>query len=494
LDSAEAVPRPHLIWLLDRPVWWKHGSPKTSAWKSALGRLTSALAEIGADPGGMLNPMRVKNPLGIGNGWHVFDDVTWRLSELLGSLPEVAMPAITEPSGQELDETDDKGSQNLFRLVAAHTNRRARELHAEDPEKGLARLKEEVLEVYEVRMRLRHGPLTQRQIELIRRQSERIAAFGWALAGRGRPKTPEEERRRKGQRTPDQLKDSYLNGYVGRSHGGDMKRINNRKRLAEDLPLAIEACWENHDRKPIRVTYLQKYIDSSTIGLSKNWDLVMEICDQKNIPYYVPQNYYSLRAKSIEGRHRTLEHIKAVIKDEVAWVPWRGGAEPRARVCDNKPRRGASNQPWTGAWNERFVPRAKRKRIKLAGIPIGRPLAGIAELDALQACVDEILARQGGVTSRLADSWSGELLRQLNRRLVDLKGIAFPRPLLKAQALMLEAHKIMWARKQGKKHSLGKAIKSFPRVPQHMLLRSKQRRAYYKKNLTPAGAGENRHV
>jgi hypothetical protein len=468
-DAAEAVPRPHLIWLLDRPVWWQHGSAGTMAWKSALNRLTSALAGIGADPGGMLNPMRVKNPLGVGNGWHVFDDVTWRLSELIASLPGELLPSITDPSTQELDETDDKGSQNLFRVVATHANRRARELYAEDSDNGFDRLKEEVLVLYEERMRLRDGVLTPKQIEFVRRQSERIAAFGWTLAGRGRPKAPEEERKRKGQRTPDQLKDSYLNGYVGRSKGGDMKRINNRKRLAEDLPLAIEACWENHNRKPIRVSHLTKFIDSSTIGLSKNWDLVMEICNQKNIPYYIPTSYYKLNAKSIDGRHRTLNHIKAVIKDEVDWVPWKGNPDFRARSRDGTPSRKASPHPLLKGGVERFVPRAKRRKIRLVGIPIGRPLTGVAELDALQACVDEILARQGGLTARLAHNWSTQLLRDLNTRLVELKGMTFPRPMSKAQALMLEAQKIMWGRRQTKKHSLGKALKQFPRVPQHML-------------------------
>ena len=493
-DSAEAIPRPHLIWLLDQPVWWQHGSAATSAWKSALNRLTSALAGIGADPGGMLNPMRVKNPLGIGNGWHVFDDVTWRLSELIAGLPGELLPSSTEPSTQELDETDDKGSQNLFRVVAAHANRRARELRAEDPDNGFDRLKEEVLVLYEDRMRLRDGVLTPKQIEFVRRQSERIAAFGWTLAGRGRPETPEEDRKRKGQRTPDQLKDSYLNGYVGRSKGGDMKRINNRKRLAQDLPLAIEACWENYNRKPIRVSHLIKFIDSSTKGISKNWDMVMEICNKKNIPYCTPKDYYTLQANSIAGRHRTLNHIKAVIKDEADWVPWKGNPDFRLRSQDNAPKWKSSTRPSLKGGHERFVPRAKRRKIRLVGIPLGRPLTGIAELDALQACVDEILARQGGLTSRLAHNWSAQLLRDLNTRLVELKDMAFPRPMSKAQALTLEAHKIMWGRRQMKKHSLGKAIKHFPRVPQHMLLRARERRTLNKVNLNAPVAGMSSHA
>ena len=492
-DSVEAIPRPHLIWLLDRPVWWKHGSAATLNWKSALNRLTSALLGIGADPGGMLNPMRVKNPLGIGNGWHVFDDVTWRLSELIDNLPDELLPSINT-SIKELDQIGDSGSQNIFRVVATHANRRARELRAKSPNDGLERLKEEVLILYEDMMRLRDGNLTPRQIDLARRQSERIATFGWTLAGRGRPKTPEEERKRKGEKTHEQLKESYLNGYVGRSKGGDMKRNNNRKRLAQDLPLAIEACWENN-RQPIRVSHLAKFIDSSVKGLAMNWDIVMEICNQKNIPYITPGLYHTLQSESAEKRQKTINHMKDVIADKVTWVPWKGNPNFGLRSQENghEPTSPKASQPTT---HERFVPRAKRRKLRLTGLPIGRPLTNVAELDTLQACLDEIVARQGGLTSHLAltHNWSAQLLHDLNKRITELKKAAFPTPMPNAQALALEAHKVMWCRRQMKKHSIEKAIKHFPRIPKHMLLRALERRTTCNAKVTARLVGTGSHA
>ena len=495
-DSVEAIPRPHLIWLLDKPVWWKHGSAATLHWKSALNRLTSALLGIGADPAGMLNPMRVKNPLGIGNGWHVFDDVTWHLSDLIDSLPEEILP--TNTSIQELDQTHDNGSQNIFRVVASHANRRARELRAESPNDGLERLKEEVLVLYEDMMRLRDGNLTPRQIDLARRQSERIATFGWTLAGRGRPKTPEEERKRKGEKTQEQLKDSYLNGYIGRSKGGDMRRSNNRKRLAQDLPLAIEACWEYNNRKPIRVSHLTKFIDASIKGLSMNWDIVMDICNQKNIPYHTPGLYYTLQAESAEKRHKTINHIKDVIDDKADWVPWKGNPNfgLRSQEKKNGHEQKLSSPSQSKTRHERFVPRARRRKLRLVGLPIGRPKTDIAELDTLQACLDEILARQGGLTSQLAltHNWSGQLLRDLNKRISEIKKIAYPNPMSKAQALALEAHKIMWHRRQVKQHSISKAIKQFPRIPKHMLLRACKQQTLCNGRIRSPLAGTNSHA
>lgn len=64
-DRQGRVWRPHLIWLLDESVCFtgKGHRRHQAAWKNALRGLTARLLPIGADPGGITNPHRHKNPL-----------------------------------------------------------------------------------------------------------------------------------------------------------------------------------------------------------------------------------------------------------------------------------------------------------------------------------------------------------------------------------------------------------------------------------------------
>ena len=57
--------RPHLLWLIAESVCFTEKGNKRpqSAWKNALKGLTAKLLPIGADPGGVANPHRHKNPL-----------------------------------------------------------------------------------------------------------------------------------------------------------------------------------------------------------------------------------------------------------------------------------------------------------------------------------------------------------------------------------------------------------------------------------------------
>lgn len=65
VDSHGAVLHPHLIWLLEHSVAFTHAAkkPPQRMYAGVLHGLTAALVPHGADPGGLLNAQRVKNPL-----------------------------------------------------------------------------------------------------------------------------------------------------------------------------------------------------------------------------------------------------------------------------------------------------------------------------------------------------------------------------------------------------------------------------------------------
>ncbi len=65
VDETGQVWRPHLLWILAESVCFtaKGRWRPQSAWKNALRGLTAALLPIGADPGGIANPHRHKNPV-----------------------------------------------------------------------------------------------------------------------------------------------------------------------------------------------------------------------------------------------------------------------------------------------------------------------------------------------------------------------------------------------------------------------------------------------
>jgi hypothetical protein len=63
VDRAGRLLNPHLIWLIGDSVVFTHrGKPAHQAlWKAVLRGLTARLLPVGADPGGIANPLRVKN-------------------------------------------------------------------------------------------------------------------------------------------------------------------------------------------------------------------------------------------------------------------------------------------------------------------------------------------------------------------------------------------------------------------------------------------------
>lgn len=77
--------RPHLIWLIDKAVCFTTAGllRHKALWWRVLRALTWALQEIGADPGGLSNPMRVKNPLcGRWTGTAILEEAPWSLAEM----------------------------------------------------------------------------------------------------------------------------------------------------------------------------------------------------------------------------------------------------------------------------------------------------------------------------------------------------------------------------------------------------------------------------
>lgn len=64
-DRRGRLHRPHLLWLLASSVCFTTAGQAghKALWRKVLGGLTAALLPLGADPGGLSNPLRMKNPL-----------------------------------------------------------------------------------------------------------------------------------------------------------------------------------------------------------------------------------------------------------------------------------------------------------------------------------------------------------------------------------------------------------------------------------------------
>lgn len=454
-EASDAIPRPHLLWLLDRPVWWKHGTKHSQVWRSTLGRLTHALGGMGSDLNGMLNPMRVKNPLGAGSGFAVFDDVPWSLHDLFHALPEEAeAPPVLEPSLLAEDDGSPHGSQDIFRFVATYANARARELKGEPD--GQERLAREVLALHEDRQRLRHGSLTPAQVEACRRTAGRMIDFAWTLAHRGRPALPPDA---KPERHTGRTVASRMRGH---SAGGSKRVENVRKKLQEWLPDAIEACWGN-ERVPINPARLAKYIDAAPDTLRYHADLVIQICEAKNIPYKasLPEEFERVRATQAARRAQTQEKIEGFETGRLDLPNW----------YKTKPRKPSSLEP---PRERAYAPRRRRRKfpLRVAGLAIGRPLAGNLWLNDLQACMDEIIARAGGVTARMAFNTSTQLVRDLNVRINDLLGKDAPVHPTPLQRLTWEVLKRRWISRSTRPKPLAQAARSFRRVPLHILKRA----------------------
>lgn len=441
--AADTIPRPHLIWLLDRPVWWKEGHRYAELWQNVLRRLTTALIPLGADPNGMLNPMRLKNPLGIDSGWAVLDDLPWSLADLANALPKDDIA----PTPPVLDL--DSQSQSVFRRVSTFANTRARELITVAD--GRHRLEDEVRTLHEDLLRLRHGPLSQKQLEACQRASAKMAAFAWALAERRFPtRTP---RRPKGKTAAAKAAAARLQGH---STGGLTRTARYRERLATVLPDAIEACWYN-ERVPISAKRLSQYVAAKADTLRHHWDIIMDICQRKNIP---------IRQSTILSHERLRHHYAArrqhtqdkILAYEKGWL-----APPERRPPTRK---GPISRSRAAAL------RTRRKTWRVAGLAIGRPRTGDVTLNDLQACIDDIVARAGGANARLGPTHSRTLLRELDIHINSIKAANTPLCASPIQALTRKVFHQRWLDICRTPKTWRQALRHFPRVPQHMLARA----------------------
>ncbi len=127
--SDGAILHPHLIWLLDAAVTFcgRGRAAPQALWMRVLRGLTHALASIGADPGGLSNALRVKNPLCPLWARHVATERPYGLAELASAvrldvtdeeLAERHPATLTRSADLHIDP--EAGSQALFVALRNH--------------------------------------------------------------------------------------------------------------------------------------------------------------------------------------------------------------------------------------------------------------------------------------------------------------------------------------------------------------------------------------
>ena len=128
------VHRPHLIWLLAASVCFTEAGKKRfrALFDGVLRGLTSALLPFGADAGGRLNCMRVKNPLSPLWSRRVFGEAPYSLAMLKATVDTEAGLPTDEPTGPVAQDHPDAevavGSNAFFRKLAAWARREIRPL------------------------------------------------------------------------------------------------------------------------------------------------------------------------------------------------------------------------------------------------------------------------------------------------------------------------------------------------------------------------------
>jgi Replicase family len=136
MDAAGSVRNPHLIWLLHNSVaFTPRGKPRFKLlFQRVLAGITAALLPMGADPGGMFNSMRVKNPLSPVWRRHIYVEAPYTLDALRACVDmTVALP---EPRSTvaALDHPDlaiSVGSNAAFRYLALWARQEVRRMRDE---------------------------------------------------------------------------------------------------------------------------------------------------------------------------------------------------------------------------------------------------------------------------------------------------------------------------------------------------------------------------
>jgi len=135
-QDGDTIVHPHLIWLLLDSVAFTDRSkrPFQSLFRGVLRGLTAALLPYGADPGGLCNCMRIKNPLSPLWNQHVLAEVPYSLNALAArvdtraTLPGGPAEGVA-PAGPVMDHPDPAiamQSNAAFRHLAAWARREIR--------------------------------------------------------------------------------------------------------------------------------------------------------------------------------------------------------------------------------------------------------------------------------------------------------------------------------------------------------------------------------
>ncbi|CAO3358036.1 replication initiation protein [Azospirillum melinis] len=120
-EVTGTVQAPHLIWLLENSVCFtgRGRAGPQAAFRSALQRLTMALATAGADQGGLANALKVKNPLSPRWSRAVWAEEPYQsLAAVSAGLPEAGSGVVVEVAG-EGNAAEAGASNSLFRRLRA---------------------------------------------------------------------------------------------------------------------------------------------------------------------------------------------------------------------------------------------------------------------------------------------------------------------------------------------------------------------------------------
>ena len=129
VDALGRVINPHLLWIIERSVAFigSTRTPQQRLFNGVLRGLTAALIPLGADAGGLSNPLRMKNPVCPLWDRQIFADNPYTLTDLCANLDlsviSTKLQADFRVGRQSVPDHPDVGiaaqSNKLFRELAA---------------------------------------------------------------------------------------------------------------------------------------------------------------------------------------------------------------------------------------------------------------------------------------------------------------------------------------------------------------------------------------
>ncbi|MFG1477563.1 hypothetical protein V5F53_02730 [Xanthobacter sp. V4C-4] len=140
VDKAGKVIRPHVFVILpyDSGVWWDKTDPRCrpdimNLWTGVHRGITKILLPLGADPGGLSNPLRIKNPISPFFSYHSFNSETYlNLSEWAAWVDTHTSPeSLVRDSAEKLSGLGKKISNELFTYFQTEAYETLRKWHQE---------------------------------------------------------------------------------------------------------------------------------------------------------------------------------------------------------------------------------------------------------------------------------------------------------------------------------------------------------------------------